>query len=141
MTIRELRDLSGMTQHEFADYLEIPFRSIQNWEGGQRNAPEYVVELIEYKLIKEGLVMLSHLEIYGLNMKVVPPAIASQVQKSGFVKSMEYVRTIKNGGFYLEEFDVLVKEMVYVNTVKPEKHLTIFTGKNIKTTQDYYPCR
>jgi transcriptional regulator with XRE-family HTH domain len=53
MTIKELRSLSGMTQHEFADYFDIPFRSIQNWEGGQRNAPDYVTKLIEYKLLKE----------------------------------------------------------------------------------------
>jgi transcriptional regulator with XRE-family HTH domain len=46
-----------MTQKEFADYLHVPFRSIQNWEGGQRSAPDYVVELIEYKLIMEGIIM------------------------------------------------------------------------------------
>lgn len=46
--------MSGMTQQEFANYFEIPKRTIENWEGGQRKCPEYLEKLIEYKLIKEG---------------------------------------------------------------------------------------
>lgn len=46
--------MSGMTQQEFADYFEIPKRTIENWEGGQRKCPEYLKKLMEYKLIKEG---------------------------------------------------------------------------------------
>ena len=57
MIIKELRQSTGMTQTEFGDYLNIPMRTIQNWEGGQRSAPEYVVKLIEYKLLKERLIM------------------------------------------------------------------------------------
>ena len=59
MNIRELRLTTGMTQKEFADYFRIPFRTLQNWEGGQRKAPEYLVKLIEYKLKMEGLIMTS----------------------------------------------------------------------------------
>jgi DNA-binding transcriptional regulator YiaG len=54
-TINELRVAVGMTQHQFAEVLKIPFRTIQNWEGGVRTPPAYVVELIEYKLRKEGM--------------------------------------------------------------------------------------
>ena len=46
--------MSGMTQQEFANYFEIPKRTIENWEGGQRKCPEYLKKLIKYKLIKEG---------------------------------------------------------------------------------------
>ena len=55
-SIRELRTSTGMTQTEFGEYLNIPMRTIQNWEGGQRNCPEYVIELINYKLIKENMI-------------------------------------------------------------------------------------
>jgi hypothetical protein len=97
------------------------------------------VELIEYKLSMEGLVMLSHLEIYGLSMKVVPTIIISQLEKSEFVKSVDYIKTVKDGVYFLNEFDVLVKEMVYTDVIKPEKHLTVFAGKHIRNIQDYYP--
>lgn len=59
MNVRELRTATGMTQKVFADYFHIPLRTLQNWEGGQRNAPEYLVKLIEYKLKMEGIIMTS----------------------------------------------------------------------------------
>jgi DNA-binding transcriptional regulator YiaG len=56
MTIKELRTLAGMTQQQFSDYFHIPKRTIEDWEGGRRKPPVYVVELIEYKLRKEKLI-------------------------------------------------------------------------------------
>lgn len=56
LTIKELRATSGMTQQAFANFLHIPFRTIQNWEYGTRKPPEWAVELIEYKLKNEGLI-------------------------------------------------------------------------------------
>lgn len=55
MNIKELRHLAGWTQREFSEYFGIPHRTIQNWEGGQRHCPEYLLELILYKLEKEGI--------------------------------------------------------------------------------------
>lgn len=54
--IRELRLEAGMTQREFAEYFNIPVRSIENWEGKKRECPEYVLELIKYKLEKENMI-------------------------------------------------------------------------------------
>ena len=56
MTIKELRTLSKMTQQKFADYFGISKRSIENWEGGQRQCPQYLLDLIEYKLRNENLI-------------------------------------------------------------------------------------
>ena len=53
-SIKELRASAGMTQNEFGEYLNIPMRTIQNWEGGQRNCPEYVIDLIKYRLDNEN---------------------------------------------------------------------------------------
>ena len=39
---------------EFSEYLEIPYRTLQNWETGVRKCPDYLVKLIAYKLEKEG---------------------------------------------------------------------------------------
>lgn len=56
MTIKSLRAASGMTQQAFADYFGIPKRTIENWEGGQRKCPAYLLELMQYKLIHENLI-------------------------------------------------------------------------------------
>lgn len=56
MTIKELRKASGMTQQKFADYFGIPKRTIQNWEAGINKCPEYLLDLMEYKLKHEGII-------------------------------------------------------------------------------------
>jgi DNA-binding transcriptional regulator YiaG len=49
-TIKELREKTGLTQKAFSERLNIPHRTVQNWEGGQRQCPEYVVELIAFRI-------------------------------------------------------------------------------------------
>lgn len=56
MTIKELRNLSGMTQKDFAEYFGISKRAIESWEGGQRQCPDYLLNLMQYKLEHEGII-------------------------------------------------------------------------------------
>ena len=61
MTIKELRLQSGMSRSEFAEYFGIRYRTIQRWEldgesSESRNCPDYLLELMEYKLKKENLI-------------------------------------------------------------------------------------
>ena len=56
MNIKELIAASGMSLTQFSKYFNIPYRSLQNWDREERKAPEYVVELIEYKLRKENII-------------------------------------------------------------------------------------
>ena len=44
--IRYARMKHGLTQHQLADLTGIPFRTIQNWEGGQRKCPDYVAKMV-----------------------------------------------------------------------------------------------
>lgn len=55
MTIKQLREASGMTQKAFANYFGFSYRSVQSWEGDQRECPAYLLALIEYKLRKENM--------------------------------------------------------------------------------------
>ena len=48
--IRALRACTGLTQKKFAEFVEIPQRTIENWESGRRQPPAYVVKLIAYKI-------------------------------------------------------------------------------------------
>lgn len=54
-TIKDLRTATGMTQKAFAEYFGISKRSVESWEGGQRECPTYLFELMKYKLEKEKL--------------------------------------------------------------------------------------
>ena len=50
MDIREIRKSTGLSQSKFAAALNIPVRSLQQWEIGARACPQYVVELIAYRV-------------------------------------------------------------------------------------------
>ena len=49
-TIKEIREATGLSQSKFCSALNIPLRSLQKWETGERSCPEYVVELIAYRV-------------------------------------------------------------------------------------------
>lgn len=48
-----IREQSGMNRKDFADWLAIPYRTMQEWELGRRAMPEYVLRLIAYKVFNE----------------------------------------------------------------------------------------
>ena len=56
MDFKELRSLTGMTQKEFAEYFGMSKRTVEEWEGGRRKCNNYVFNLMQYKLKKEGII-------------------------------------------------------------------------------------
>ena len=46
MTIREIREKTGLSQAKFGERYGIPTRTIEEWEGGRRTPPPYVVTLL-----------------------------------------------------------------------------------------------
>lgn len=52
MTLKEARMKAGLTQQQMSDRLEIPKRSIENWENGSRKCPPYVERLIINELLR-----------------------------------------------------------------------------------------
>lgn len=52
----QLKENSGMNWKEFAEYFEIPYRTMQDWEHGKRTMPHYLLRLMEYKLRMESVV-------------------------------------------------------------------------------------
>ena len=91
MTIKEMRERAEMTQQEFSNFFKIPKRSIEDWEAGRRKCPEYVNELIKYKLIKESIIM---------NNKI------------NYKWTKEYNEAQPNNGFN-EEIESIVTDGVY----------------------------
>lgn len=51
----ELRESTGMNRKEFANYFGIPYRTIQEWELGNRSMPQYLLRLMCYKVQMEKL--------------------------------------------------------------------------------------
>ena len=54
----ELKNKSGMNWKQFSEYYEIPYRTIQDWEHGKREMPDYVLRLMQYKMKMEELLKM-----------------------------------------------------------------------------------
>ena len=48
-----IRTQSGMNRKDFSAWLGIPYRTMQEWELGRRQMPDYVLRLIAYKVSNE----------------------------------------------------------------------------------------
>lgn len=56
----ELRNSTGMNRREFAEYFEIPYRTMQEWELGNRKMPDYLLRLMVYKIRMEQELTISN---------------------------------------------------------------------------------
>lgn len=58
MDFKELKKKSGMTMTQIYEFSGIPVRSQENWTSKKqrRNPPPYVINLLEYKMKKEGII-------------------------------------------------------------------------------------
>ena len=52
MTIKQAREFARMTQQDVEDEFGVPRRSLQNWETGSRECPEYVEKWLVEKLVQ-----------------------------------------------------------------------------------------
>lgn len=63
----ELRKSTGMNRREFCEYFEIPYRTVQDWEAGKREMPEYLFRLMKYKVEMERLRNKELINISNIN--------------------------------------------------------------------------
>ena len=52
-SIKEIRLSTGLSQGKFSEVLNIPRRTLQDWEQGKRQCPEYVAELIAFRVAND----------------------------------------------------------------------------------------
>ena len=53
--VAKLRKRLDWTRSRFADFFGIPYRTVENWESFVNDCPEYLFDLMYYKLRKEGI--------------------------------------------------------------------------------------
>jgi len=56
----KLRKDTGMNRKEFAAYFGIPYRTVQDWELGNRSMPDYLLRLMCYKLSVEKMTKVQY---------------------------------------------------------------------------------
>jgi DNA-binding transcriptional regulator YiaG len=53
MKIEEARKQKNMSRRELSEWLEIPYRTLTNWENGERSCPNYIEKLIVEKILRD----------------------------------------------------------------------------------------
>ena len=56
MTFKELREAANMNVAEMARYFNIPYRTANKWDTGEREPASYLIELMQYKLDQEQII-------------------------------------------------------------------------------------
>ena len=56
MNIQEIRELLGINKTAFAKRYGIPYRTVQDWELGLRNPPEWLLPIME-RIVKEDVAL------------------------------------------------------------------------------------
>ena len=46
--LKRIREELGMNRTEFSRYIDIPLRTLEEWEAGRRQMPDYVLRLLTY---------------------------------------------------------------------------------------------
>lgn len=52
--ITRIRELTNLSQPQFCEKYHIPLPTLRKWEQGKREPPDYLVELLEFKVKKDA---------------------------------------------------------------------------------------
>ena len=62
-SLKKMREDLGMNRTEFSQYIGIPLRTLEEWEAGRRQMPEYVLRLMAYYTKVERLLVEQEIEL------------------------------------------------------------------------------
>lgn len=61
--LKKIRENLEMNRTEFSHYIGIPLRTLEEWEAGRRQMPDYVLRLITYYTKMEQLLAENNIEL------------------------------------------------------------------------------
>ena len=61
--LKKIREELGMNRTDFSRYVGIPLRTLEEWEAGRRQMPDYVLRLIAYYTKMQQLLTEKKIEI------------------------------------------------------------------------------
>jgi len=61
--LKKIREELGMNRTDFSRYVGIPLRTLEEWEAGRRQMPDYVLRLIAYYTKMQQLLSEKKIEV------------------------------------------------------------------------------
>lgn len=62
-TLKGIREMLNMNRTQFSRYMDIPLRTLEEWEAGRRQMPDYVLRLITYYVKAEQILRKKGIEL------------------------------------------------------------------------------
>lgn len=62
-TLKGIREMLDMNRTQFSRYMDIPLRTLEEWEAGRRQMPDYVLRLITYYVKAEQILRKKGIEL------------------------------------------------------------------------------
>ena len=62
-----------MNRTEFSHYMDIPLRTLEEWEAGRRQMPDYVLLLITYYTMMEQFLKDNNIDVNNPTGYKLPP--------------------------------------------------------------------
>jgi transcriptional regulator with XRE-family HTH domain len=110
--IKEVRQKAGLTQVELANLYGIPRRTVEDWERGAHEPPEYVANLLIDRIKSDFLYDQSEQMVLSAPKKKVytdfmgkplPPDIEASVRKAFGDRKVQFVGAIDEEGNEIED--------------------------------------
>ena len=109
MTIKETRENAGLSRKRVAELLDIPYRTLQNWELGSRECPEWAEKLITEKLqeladdIRDSNIMTRANFIKIIKIRSIYQTGEGNYRLPNGVKLSEYITELVEGQLDLDK--------------------------------------
>ena len=118
MKIKQLREITGLTQKKFSERFKIPLRTVQNWESGTNTPPEYIPRLIEMQMILENEIdqLRSGQTIFGAEAEQDPEKEQPQEKEKDTETVSNWTEKEKlasNILAYLDDVEISCKDCIY----------------------------
>lgn len=120
MEIRDIRNLTGMSQAKFATFLGIPVGTIRNWEQGISKPPKYVYQMILNTIRRDGMINVKTIKFVNLLNKL------AECSLNGIIKFSEVTE---------ESFDY--DQLVYDDVSTNENKYRVIADAIVYDTPEY----
>lgn len=125
LSIRDLRELTGLSQRAFSNYTRVPYRTIQNWESNPGSCTDYDLMFISRSIHRD----------FDL------PAVATRETLQDFETSiLDRLNAVarKEGTVYINFCDVLSEcKVLSISNHSVEKISTVFKSENPEYNVEY----
>lgn len=104
--LKAIREETGLNRKQFAEFLGIPLRTVEDWEGGKRKMPDYLMRLIAYKIkieMAQGSIISKKGKTLSRNVNIVCDAEG---------KKLVLINDIRFKGKKKEEWEDIEKYLI-----------------------------